>query len=316
MEVFFMKRHSLFLLIASMILVTSVGCDGQNNTDTTDTTGNETSFSEYEASGDNVTEKKTVNLVAGDYEAKALKDLTVYSLPIDSSDSLGTIKANETIFVSGQTDTGWLRIKFGDSEGFIYNEASSLEIVVNVEVAEETDKNMEEEPLKNADESDNSSLIADTPTAQADTQTETPKETKKEEQKITIPASFDPVYYANKYSDVAAAFGDNPEALYKHYLEHGKKEGRYQNQSEEPKPQVSTNTQPDVSSTPSQSQPQTSSDSGQQTPNNQLPPDGPVAPKDSGSANDMDVDALREALDHTSQSDLDFLHSLTGGPIN
>lgn len=38
--------------------------------------------------------------------------------------------------------------------------------------------------------------------------------------------SFDPVYYAALYPDVAAAVGTSPEALYSHYVNFGQKEGR------------------------------------------------------------------------------------------
>jgi len=38
--------------------------------------------------------------------------------------------------------------------------------------------------------------------------------------------SFDPVYYAALYPDVAAAIGTSPEALYNHYVNFGQKEGR------------------------------------------------------------------------------------------
>ena len=38
--------------------------------------------------------------------------------------------------------------------------------------------------------------------------------------------SFDPVYYAALYPDVAAAVGTSPEALYSHYVMFGQKEGR------------------------------------------------------------------------------------------
>ena len=60
------------------------------------------------------------------------------------------------------------------------------------------------------------------------------KEEKKEEKKeeVKIPDSFDANYYANNNPDVVAAFGNSPEALYKHYLNYGKKEGRPQNANE------------------------------------------------------------------------------------
>ena len=40
---------------------------------------------------------------------------------------------------------------------------------------------------------------------------------------------FDPVYYAATYPDVYAAFGNNANLLYRHYLLFGKAEGRYPN---------------------------------------------------------------------------------------
>ena len=40
---------------------------------------------------------------------------------------------------------------------------------------------------------------------------------------------FDPVFYANKYPDVYAAFGNDAAMLYQHYLLCGKAEGRWPN---------------------------------------------------------------------------------------
>lgn len=37
---------------------------------------------------------------------------------------------------------------------------------------------------------------------------------------------FDPIYYSNKYSDLNAAFGTNATKLFKHFIEHGRVEGR------------------------------------------------------------------------------------------
>ncbi len=37
---------------------------------------------------------------------------------------------------------------------------------------------------------------------------------------------FDPEFYANKYSDLKAAFGNNADALLQHWVEYGKQEGR------------------------------------------------------------------------------------------
>ena len=46
-------------------------------------------------------------------------------------------------------------------------------------------------------------------------------------------AGFDPVYYAQKYPDVAAAVGTSQKALINHYCTCGVYEGRYQNAQEE-----------------------------------------------------------------------------------
>lgn len=51
---------------------------------------------------------------------------------------------------------------------------------------------------------------------------------------------FDPVYYANEYPDVLAAFGTDPGKLYEHYVFYGVYEGRYQNQYEEDNNLVNT----------------------------------------------------------------------------
>lgn len=46
--------------------------------------------------------------------------------------------------------------------------------------------------------------------------------------------NFDPTYYANRYPDVVSVFGTtDPEVMWKHYVDYGKAEGRYQNAGEE-----------------------------------------------------------------------------------
>ncbi len=50
----------------------------------------------------------------------------------------------------------------------------------------------------------------------------------------TVYASgFDPDYYARKYPDVVAGYGNDAGALFKHYMEYGIFEGRFQNMEEE-----------------------------------------------------------------------------------
>ena len=46
-------------------------------------------------------------------------------------------------------------------------------------------------------------------------------------------SGFDPVYYAERYPDVANAVGTSQKALIQHYLDFGIWEGRYQNAAEE-----------------------------------------------------------------------------------
>lgn len=57
-----------------------------------------------------------------------------------------------------------------------------------------------------------------------------PEETKPEEEEI--PEAFDAEFYASTYPDVVNAFGNSPEALYKHYKDYGKAEGRCANAEE------------------------------------------------------------------------------------
>ncbi|MDL2302141.1 hypothetical protein LJC58_07290 [Lachnospiraceae bacterium OttesenSCG-928-D06] len=45
-------------------------------------------------------------------------------------------------------------------------------------------------------------------------------------QKMSDGTLFDPVYYAENNPDVVAVFGKSTKALYRHYVEHGKSEGR------------------------------------------------------------------------------------------
>lgn len=46
------------------------------------------------------------------------------------------------------------------------------------------------------------------------------------EEAVTSPAVFDAQYYAQNNPDVVAVFGNDPAALYQHYVNHGEAEGR------------------------------------------------------------------------------------------
>ncbi|MCR4649403.1 MAG: hypothetical protein K5776_10045 [Lachnospiraceae bacterium] len=58
------------------------------------------------------------------------------------------------------------------------------------------------------------------------------EETDEEDNASVIPEEFDPEFYAQTYPDVVAIYGNSPEALYKHYREYGKAEGRSCNAEE------------------------------------------------------------------------------------
>ena len=82
----------------------------------------------------------------------------------------------------------------------------------------ETDK---QEDLKEEKEEKNEAETADDTTE------------KKEDLNASMASDhFDSEFYANTYPDVVAAFGNSPEALYKHYCEYGKAEGRSCNAEE------------------------------------------------------------------------------------
>ena len=80
----------------------------------------------------------------------------------------------------------------------------------NTDANEESDENTEESDENSGSEEDsgtdlNASMAAD---------------------------NFDAEFYAKAYPDVVAVFGDSPDALYKHYQDYGKAEGRSCNEEE------------------------------------------------------------------------------------
>ena len=51
--------------------------------------------------------------------------------------------------------------------------------------------------------------------------------------KTAYASGFDADFYAKKYPDVVASYGNDPGALFEHYMEYGIFEGRFQNAQEE-----------------------------------------------------------------------------------
>ena len=91
--------------------------------------------------------------------------------------------------------------------------------------SEETEEDTEEESDENSDNPDE------------DLEDESEEDTDEEEKEDDLNASmasdnFDAEFYAATYPDVVAVFGNSPEALYKHYLDYGKAEGRSCNAEE------------------------------------------------------------------------------------
>ena len=93
----------------------------------------------------------------------------------------------------------------------------------DTEDTDEDGEDSDEELSEDADEEDESKESED--------------ETDEEENDSDLNASmasdnFDAEFYAKAYPDVVAIFGDSPEALYKHYQDYGKAEGRSCNEEE------------------------------------------------------------------------------------
>lgn len=162
------------------------------------------------------------------------------------------------------------------TEASIATETEVLEIEGTSEKDDYVDVTDEKETLDNKEEKDEADkvdeIIEELPenVTEQKTEEEAEEEDLEEEPKeeIIIPASFDATFYANNNPDVVAAFGNTPEALYNHYLNYGKKEGRAQNaQEQEAKNQAAaatpapTNNEPAPQSNPAPSSTPSSSTS-------------------------------------------------------
>lgn len=118
----------------------------------------------------------------------------------------------------------------------------------------EDDVNAESEKETKADDKDNKEADKEDPVSEeeveededsdedphedeedADSEEEDDEEEESEEDDLNASMAsdnFDAEFYANTYPDVVAVFGSSPEALYKHYLDYGKAEGRSCNAEE------------------------------------------------------------------------------------
>lgn len=95
--------------------------------------------------------------------------------------------------------------------------------------------NESEEDSENEDDSENpDDEDTDNPDDETDADEEGESEENEDDDLNASMASdnFDAEFYADTYPDVVAVFGNSPEALYKHYLDYGKAEGRSCNAEE------------------------------------------------------------------------------------
>ena len=95
--------------------------------------------------------------------------------------------------------------------------------------------NESEEDSENEDDSENpDDEDTDNPDDETDVDEEVESEENEDDDLNASMASdnFDAEFYAATYPDVVAVFGNSPEALYKHYLDYGKAEGRSCNAEE------------------------------------------------------------------------------------
>lgn len=179
-------------------------------------------------------------------------NVTIYAGPADTYMQLGILNKGDVIEAIGE-DGEWFVI-VDHSNNSCYIKKYELVEVLPTEEVDEKDAN--DEILSEKEETEVSEQVPEVKNEEKTETKEEPKPEEKEsqkEEKITIPSSFDAEFYAKNNPDVVAACGNSPEALYKHYLNYGKKEGRAQNASEaasNPQQQVVTNpTQPSAPTT-------------------------------------------------------------------
>jgi len=153
-----------------------------------------------------------------------------YNPTTDSEDDVSTdIKSEEEEKTVGKTET-------------VSNTENEDDIDENIPSDSETDTGNDKEDIKETDGEDLDSVVsdpkkADDEEAQSDDEENSDTESDEENAEEDLNASmaeenFDAEFYASTYPDVVAVFGNSPEALYKHYTDYGKAEGRSCNAEE------------------------------------------------------------------------------------
>lgn len=116
-------------------------------------------------------------------------------------------------------------------DGETVDDKNEVSVNENTEIAEDDETETSEDDKKTDDDSDTSEEDADDDDAGEDNEdgenaNEDENDSEEESDELLIPDTFDAVFYAEHNPDVVAAFGDSPEALYKHYIDYGMAEGR------------------------------------------------------------------------------------------
>lgn len=226
--------------IVSFALIAFVGCNEVDELPNEDFSNENTEVTEISEETPEPIIEYVIEDVTEDFNkfADGLKRLevnednvTIYAGPADTYMQLGILNKGDVIEAIGE-DGEWFVI-VDHSNNSCYIKKYELVEVPPTEEVDEKDAN--DEILSEKEETEVSEKV---PEVKNEEKTETKEESKPEEkesqkeEKITIPSSFDAEFYAKNNPDVVAACGNSPEALYKHYLNYGKKEGRAQNASE------------------------------------------------------------------------------------
>lgn len=220
-----------------------VGIRGTSGYVAVDEEGHETLYitdGEVEVIGTNpVTgEKKTIRVKAGQRIRVYLyndrpKDSIMFALEDVSEDDLKQAIKDRLI------ENDPLLAKVCNATGWDKNKILGIEVIPEDVIPANAGDEIETEPEKaevaSAAESSSAEEIIEEPATEVVTEeAEEPQQVAEEKPEAVLPdtSDFDPVYYASQNPDVVEHYGDDPEALYQHYLEHGEEEGRAATQAE------------------------------------------------------------------------------------
>ncbi len=164
------------------------------------------------------------------------KDSIMFALEDVSEDDLkqaikDRLIENDPLLAKVCNATGWDKDKILGIEVI-------PEDVIPTDAGEEIETEPEKVEVASAAESSSAEEIIEEPATEVVTEeaeeAEEPQQVAEEKPEAVLPdtSDFDPVYYASQNPDVVEHYGDDPGALYQHYLEHGEEEGRAATEAE------------------------------------------------------------------------------------